>query len=214
MPGDSSQVIRTSEYPNLEKRYPGMDIVTSDGTTLLGADDKAGVAEIMTAVDVLIQNPDFKHGTVKVGFTPDEEVGRGADHFDVKKFGAEFAYTIDGGPLGEIEYETFNAFSAELTIKGFGVHPGYAKGKLVNAIRILADFVQGLPADMAPETTEEREGYIHPYIIEGQAEVVKIRMLLRDFEMGEIDKQKEIVQGVVEELRAKHPKAGFELELS
>jgi len=194
LPGDSSQVIRTSEYPNLEKRYTGMDIVTSDGTTLLGADDKAGVAEIMTAVDVLIQNPDFKHGTVKVGFTPDEEVGRGADHFDVKKFGAEFAYTIDGGPLGEIEYETFNAFSAELTIKGFGVHPGYAKGKLVNAIRILADFVQGLPADMAPETTEEREGYIHPYIIEGQAEKVKIRMLLRDFEMGEIDKQKETVQ--------------------
>ena len=212
LPGDSSQVIRTSEYPNLEKRYTGMDIVTSDGTTLLGADDKAGVAEIMTAVDMLIQNPDFKHGTVKVGFTPDEEVGRGADHFDVKKFGAEFAYTIDGGPLGEIEYETFNAFSAELTIKGFGVHPGYAKGKLVNAIRILADFVQGLPADMAPETTEEREGYIHPYIIEGQAEVVKIRMLLRDFEMGEIDKQKEIVQGVVEKLRAKHPKAGFELD--
>lgn len=211
LPGDTTQVIRTSEYPNLESRYVGMDIVTSDGTTLLGSDDKSGVAEIMTAVDVMMQNPDFKHGTVKIGFTPDEEVGRGADHFDVSKFGADFAYTMDGGPLGEIEYETFNAFSAELIIKGFGVHPGYAKGKLVNAIRILAEFVKGLPEDMAPETTEAREGYIHPYIVEGQAEVVKVRMLLRDFEMDEIDKQKAIVQDLVDDLRRKHPKADFEL---
>jgi len=213
LPGDPAQVILASEYPNLESRYVGMDIVTSDGTTLLGADDKAGVAEIMTAVDVLHRNSDIQHGDIKIGFTPDEEVGRGADHFDVKKFGAEFAYTLDGGPLGEIEYETFNAFSAILTIKGFGVHPGYAKGKLINAIRILADFLQRLPADMAPETTEEREGYIHPYIVEGQAEVVKVRILLRDFEMGGIDKQKEILQGLVEELRGAHPKAGFDMEI-
>lgn len=213
LPGDPTQVILASEYPNLESRYIGMDIVTSDGTTLLGADDKAGVAEIMTAVDVLHRTPDIQHGDIKIGFTPDEEVGRGADHFDVKKFGAEFAYTVDGGPLGEIEYETFNAFSAILTIKGFGVHPGYAKGKLINAIRILADFVQRLPADMAPETTEEREGYIHPYIVEGQAEEVKVRILLRDFEMGGIDKQKDILQGLVEELRGAHPKAGFDLEI-
>lgn len=211
LPGDQTQVILTSEYPNLEKRYLGMDIVTSDGTTLLGADDKAGVAEIMTAIDVLNQNPDFKHGTIKIGFTPDEEVGRGADHFDVDKFGASYAYTIDGGPLGEIEYETFNAFTAELAIKGFGVHPGYAKGKLINAIRILADFIDRLPRDMAPETTEEREGYIHPYVVNGQSEEVKVRILLRDFEMGGIEKQKEMLQKIIEDLRGAHPKAGFDL---
>ncbi len=214
LPGDSSMVIQVSEYKNLESRYKGMDIVTSDGTTLLGADDKAGIAEIMTAVDMFNQNPDIKHGTVKIGFTPDEEVGRGANHFDVKKFGADFAYTMDGGPLGEIEFETFNAFSAVLAIKGVGVHPGYAKGKLVNAIRILADFVNMLPADMAPETTEQREGYIHPYVVEGQNEQVKIRLLLRDFEMTGIDKQKEMLQEIVEKLREKHPKAEFELEIS
>jgi tripeptide aminopeptidase len=213
LPGDPTQVILAKEYPNLESRYVGMDIVTSDGTTLLGADDKAGLAEIMTAVDVLNQNPDIRHGAIKIGFTPDEEVGRGADHFDVEKFGADFAYTVDGGPLGEIEYETFNAFSAELNIKGFGVHPGYAKGKLINAIRILADFVGRLPADMAPETTEEREGYIHPYVVDGQAEQIRLKILLRDFEMAGIDKQKEILHGIVDELRGIHPKAGFDLEI-
>jgi tripeptide aminopeptidase len=212
LPGDETQVIRTSEYPNLEERYKGMDIVTSDGTTLLGADDKAGIAEIMTAIDVFRQNPDIKHGVIKIGFNPDEEVGKGADHFNVEDFGADFAYTIDGGPLGEIEYETFNAFSAELEIKGFGVHPGYAKGKLVNAIRILADFVDRLPKDMAPETTEEREGYIHPYVVDGQTEAVKVRMLLRDFEMDGIKKQKQLLNGIVEDLRRVHAKAGFNLE--
>jgi tripeptide aminopeptidase len=211
LPGDSAQVIRTSEYPNLENRYIGMDIVTSDGTTLLGADDKAGVAEIMTAIDLLKQNPGIEHGIIKIGFTPDEEVGRGADHFDVEKFGASFAYTMDGGPLGEIEYETFNAYSAELTIKGFGVHPGYAKGKLINAIRILADFVDRLPRDMAPETTEEREGYIHPYVVDGQSEAVKVKLLLRDFEMAGIEKQKVMLQAIIEELRGVHPKADFDL---
>lgn len=213
LPGDPSQVIYAKEYPNLEKRYIGMDIVTSDGTTLLGADDKAGAAEIMTAIDLLNQNPDVKHGTVKVGFTPDEEVGRGADHFDVKNFGAQFAYTMDGGPLGEIEFETFNAFSGELTIKGVSAHPGYAKDKLVNAIRILADFVNRLPRDLAPETTEKREGYVHPYVVEGQSDAVKVKILLRDFEMEGIDKQKVLLEGIVEEMRAEYPKAGFDLEI-
>jgi tripeptide aminopeptidase len=212
LPGDQTQVIYAPEYPNLEKRYIGMDIVTGDGTTLLGADDKAGVAEIMTAIDLLNQNPDVKHGTVKIGFTPDEEVGRGADHFDVNGFGAEFAYTMDGGPLGEIEFETFNAFTGEVNIKGVSAHPGYAKGKLVNAIRVLADFVQKLPNDMAPETTEQREGYIHPYVVDGQSESVKVKLLLRDFEMDGIDKQKTMLQGYVEELRREHPKADIELE--
>jgi tripeptide aminopeptidase len=129
LPGDTGQVIRVSEYPNLEKMYRGMDIVTTDGTTLLGADDKAGVAEIMTAVDLFLQNPDIPRGVIKVGFTPDEEIGRGADKFDVKRFGAEWAYTMDGGPLGEIEYETFNAYAATVTIEGFGVSPGLCEGQ-------------------------------------------------------------------------------------
>jgi tripeptide aminopeptidase len=213
LPGDQSRVIYTSDYPNLEDRYIGMDIVTGDGTTLLGADDKAGIAEIMTAVDLLNQNPEVRHGTLKVGFTPDEEVGRGADHFDVGKFGADFAYTIDGGPLGEIEFETFNAFAAELKLTGVSAHPGYAKDKLVNAIRILADFVQKLPTDLAPETTEQREGYIHPYVVDGQSEQVKLKLLLRDFEMDGIEKQKELLQGYVEEIRGEYPRAEVDLEI-
>lgn len=212
LPGDSSQVIRVSEYPNLEKKYKGMDIVTSDGTTLLGADDKAGIAEIMTAIDMLNRNPDIKHGTLKIGFNPDEEVGRGADHFDVEKFGAEFAYTIDGGPLGEIEYETFNAFSAIVDVQGHGVHPGYAKGKLVNAIRIVSDFISRLPIEMSPEMTEQREGYIHPYVIEGQNEAVKLKMLLRDFEMAGIDEQKKILEAIVRQVQTLHPKSTIKME--
>jgi tripeptide aminopeptidase len=213
LPGDQSRVIYASDYPNLEDRYIGMDIVTGDGTTLLGADDKAGIAEIMTVVDLLNQNPEVRHGTLKVGFTPDEEVGRGADHFDVGKFGADFAYTIDGGPLGEIEFETFNAFAAELNITGVSAHPGYAKDKLVNAIRILADFVQKLPKEMAPETTEQREGYLHPYVVDGQSEQVKLKLLLRDFEMDGIEKQKELLQGYVEEIRGEYPRAEVDLEI-
>ncbi len=207
LPGDPSQVIHASDYPNLEKMYIGMDIVTSDGTTLLGADDKAGVAEVMTAVDMFLQNPDIPRGAVKVGFNPDEEIGRGADKFDVKRFGAEFAYTMDGGPLGEIEFETFNAFGAVVTIEGFGVHPGYAKGKLINAIRILGDFVTRLPREMSPEMTDARDGYIHPYVVEGQNEAVKLRLLLRDFEMSGIEKQKAILRAIVDEVQKMHPKA-------
>lgn len=212
LPGDPSQIISPKEYPNLEKRYIGMDIVTSDGTTLLGADDKAGIAEIMTAVDVLLRSPDIKRGAIKIGFTPDEEVGAGTKHFDVKSFGADFAYTLDGGPLGEIEFETFNAFLATIKIQGVGVHPGYAKNKLVNAIRVFADIVTRLPKNMAPETTEAREGYIHPYDFQGQAEAVTIKMLLRDFDMEGIEKEKEIITRVVDEVRGLYPKAKIDLE--
>jgi tripeptide aminopeptidase len=191
-----------------------MDIVTSDGTTLLGADDKAGVAEIMTAVDVLMQNPDIKHGTIRIGFTPDEEVGQGTKYFDVAKFGAKYAYTLDGGPLGEIEFETFNAFLAVLKIEGIGVHPGYAKDKLVNAIRVFADFVARLPKDMAPETTEERQGYIHPYDFDGQAEHVTAKMLIRDFDMDGIRAKQEILNGIVKDVSALYPKAKIEIEFN
>ncbi|UCG50854.1 MAG: peptidase T [Candidatus Latescibacterota bacterium] len=212
LPGDKSQVISPKEYPNLEKRYIGMDIVTSDGTTLLGADDKAGVAQIMTAVDQLIRNPDLKHGAIRVAFTPDEEIGLGTKYFDVKKFGADFAYTVDGGPLGEIEFETFNAFAANIKIVGVGVHPGYAKDKLVNAIKVFADIITRLPKDMAPETTEEREGYIHPYDFDGQAEEVMIKLLVRDFEMDGIEEKKQILSRIVEEVRGLYPKAKIDLE--
>jgi tripeptide aminopeptidase len=213
IPGSTGQVIKVSEYPNLERMYKGMDIVTTDGTTLLGADDKAGVAEVMTAVDLFLQNPDIPRGVVKVGFNPDEEIGRGADKFDVKRFGAQFAYTMDGGPLGEIEYETFNAYGATISIEGFGVHPGYAKGKLVNAIRIMGDFITRLPREMSPEMTDQREGYIHPYIVNGQDNASSLRLLLRDFEMGGIEKQKKIIEGIAEEVRTLHPKAKINVEI-
>jgi tripeptide aminopeptidase len=212
LPGDPAQVILASEYPNLESRYIGMDIVTSDGTTLLGADDKAGIAEIMTAVDILARSPEIKRGAIKIGFTPDEEVGAGTKYFDVKSFGANFAYTLDGGPLGEIEFETFNAFLATIKIQGVAVHPGYAKDKLVNAIRVLADIVTRLPKDMAPETTEARQGYLHPYDFSGQAEAVTLKMLLRDFDMDGIEKEKEIITRVVEDVKKLYPKAKIELE--
>jgi len=212
LPGDTSQVISTKEYPNLEKLYVGMDIITSDGTTLLGADDKAGIAEIMTAVDLFIQNPKLERGVIKIGFTPDEEIGAGTKYFDVGKFGADFAYTVDGGPLGEIEFETFNAFLAVIKIQGIGVHPGYAKDKLVNAIRVLADVVARLPKDMAPETTEARQGYIHPYDFQGQAEAVTLKLLLRDFDMEGIEREKSILTRIVEEVRGLYPKARIDLE--
>jgi tripeptide aminopeptidase len=212
LPGDSTQVIEASEYPNLESRYIGMDIVTSDGTTLLGADDKAGCAEIMTAVDVFMQNPDLKHGTIKVGFTPDEEIGRGADKFDVEKFGAHGAYTVDGGPLGEVEFETFNADAATVTFEGVAVHPGYAKDKLVNAIRMLADFVNKLPREMSPEMTEGREGYIHPYTLEGAAEKLTVKLLLRDFEMDNIEMQHGFIQKAADEVQKEYPRGSVKVE--
>ncbi|MDH3216011.1 MAG: peptidase T [Candidatus Krumholzibacteria bacterium] len=213
LPGDPTQIISADEYPNLEKQYIGMDIVTSDGTTLLGADDKAGVAEIMTAVETFMRNPDVKHGEIKIAFTPDEEIGQGTKYFDVKKFAADFAYTMDGGPLGEIEFETFNAFLARICIQGVGVHPGYAKGKLVNAIRILADIVTRLPKGMSPETTEEREGYLHPYDFDGQSEEAAVKVLIRDFEMDGIEQKKAILGKIVEEVRALYPKAAIDLDI-
>jgi tripeptide aminopeptidase len=212
LPGDPTQIISPDEYPNLEKNYIGMDIVTSDGTTLLGADDKAGVAEIMTAVDLFMQNPEVPHGTVKIAFTPDEEIGRGTDFFNVEKFGADFAYTMDGGPLGELQFENFNAFGARIRIEGVGVHPGYAKDKLVNAIRIVADIVSRLPKDMSPEMTEDRDGFIHPYVFEGQAEWVNLKLILRDFEMSGIEEKKAIVTKAVEEVRGLYPKASIDLK--
>ena len=156
----------TEEYPELHN-YKGHTLITTDGTTLLGADNKAGIAEIMTAMEYLIQNPDIKHGDIRVAFTPDEEIGRGPHKFDVEKFNADFAYTVDGGPLGELQYESFNAAAAKLTINGNNVHPGTAKGKMVHSTKIANEFMNLLPEKEAPEYTEGYEGFYHLISIEG-----------------------------------------------
>ncbi|MDZ7314665.1 MAG: peptidase T [candidate division KSB1 bacterium] len=199
--GDSGVVLRESENPILSTMI-GHDIITSDGTTLLGADDKAGIAEIMEALAYLIAHPEIKHGPIKVAFTPDEEIGRGVDHFDVKAFGAVAAYTIDGETAGEVEDETFCADSVILTLKGVNVHPGYAKNKMVNSIKIAAQIVDRLPKHtLSPETTEKREGYIHPHSISGNEEQTTVKFLIRDFtEEGLHEKEgflKEIVESVL-----------------
>lgn len=164
--GDPQQVIRVSEHPELKNQI-GNDIITTDGTTLLGADDKAGIAEIMTAAAFLIANPDIKHGTIKILFTPDEEIGRGVDKVDLKKLGADFAYTMDGSTAGHIEDETFSADGVEITIQGVAIHPGFAKGKMENAIRIAGAIIDRLPRDIGPETTSGRQGFIHPTGVTG-----------------------------------------------
>lgn len=176
------QVIKIEDNPDL-KNMIGFDIITSDGSTLLGADNKSGVAEIMDAVNYLLTHPEVKHGTIKICFTPDEEVGRGTEKFDVNKFGAKYAYTVDGQTRGEIEIETFSADALFITFKGKNIHPGYAKGKLINSIKIASRFIDSLPKDqLSPETTDGREGYVHPFLINGTEEETTIKFIIRDFE--------------------------------
>lgn len=213
LPGDSSQVIKIEDNPELKNNI-GNDIITSDGTTLLGADNKAGIAEILAMIEVLKQNPDIKHGHLRIGFTPDEETGAGTKYFDVKKFAADFAYTVDGSSPGEIENETFNAFSAVYRITGINVHPGYAKGKLVNSIRIVADVVKALEAEPAPETTEKREGYLHPYVIQGGVEEVTLKLLIRDFDMEGVEEKSKRLKVIQKEVSKKYPKASIDLEIT
>jgi tripeptide aminopeptidase len=188
-------------------KHIGHDIVTSDGTTLLGADDKAGVAEIMAAVAYLKAHPELEHATVRVGFTTDEETGHGTDHFDLEQFGADFAYTVDGGDVGEIEDETFSAIELKVTFPGDGVHPGYAKGKLVNPIKLAAAFVEKLPKDsLSPETTEGREGYVHPQWIDGNPERCTVTFLLRDHDDAKLEQHEALVRRLATET---HPDATF-----
>lgn len=210
LPGEGKQIISAEEL----EQYIGSDIVTSDGTTLLGADDKCGIAEIMTAVSHMVHDPTIKHGTIKIGFTPDEEVGRGVDKFDVDSFGADVAYTIDGGEVGEIEDENFNAHRADLTIRGYNVHPGYAYNKMVNAIRIMGDFVSLLPRDKAPETTRNREGYLHPVGFSGGVNEVKLKILIRTFSDEETGTMKRTLANLVEKMEKRYPKAELELNIS
>lgn len=188
------------QFPELSG-YKGHTLITTDGTTLLGADNKAGIAEIMTAMDYLIKHPEIKHGTIRVAFTPDEEIGRGPHKFDVKRFNASFAYTVDGGPLGELEYESFNAAAAKITIKGNNVHPGTAKGKMINSAKISMKLNSLLPADEAPEYTEGYEGFYHLLSIQGDVEETKLHYIIRDFDKENFQNRKETMKRAVEELQ-------------
>ena len=212
LPGDESIVIKADENPALEE-HTGDDIITSDGTTLLGADNKAGIAEILTAIEYLQDHPEIKHGDIKIGFTPDEEVGNGTKHFDVDKFGAKYAYTVDGETVGEIENETFNAALAKFEVNGINVHPGYAKDKLVNSIKIASLIIDKINQHPAPETTEKREGYLHPYKIEGGVEQTNFKVLIRDFEKQGMDDKKKVLEYIRDNIVEEFPGAEINLEI-
>jgi tripeptide aminopeptidase len=194
LPDDPAAVLRASDSPPLAERI-GDDIVTASGTTLLGADNKAGVAEIVTAAEYLVAHPDIPHGPIKIAFTPDEEVGRGTQYFDVAAFGARYAYTMDGSTRGELEFESFSADAMTLTFVGFNTHPGYAKGQLVNAIKAAGDFLAQLPRDMSPERTDGYDGFVHPYVLHGGVERASVRFIIRDFKTAALaDKQRMLEQ--------------------
>ena len=211
LPGDEAQVLDPQEQPALAEKI-GHDLVTTDGTTLLGADDKAGVAEIMAAVAHLRRNASPEHAPIRVCFTVDEEIGAGADHLDLDDFGARYAYTLDGSGLGEIETETFNAWKVTVTIHGRAVHPGSAKGKLVNSIRLAADFVAALPRErLSPETTEEREGFIHPTGITGTGEKTVVELIVRDHDRAKVDEHLALIRTVAGEVGSAEPRARVEV---
>lgn len=196
-------VLSPKYFPDI-LNYVGKTLITTDGTTLLGADDKAGIAEIITAVKFLIDNPEIEHGTIKVAFTPDEEIGCGADHFDVEKFDADLAYTVDGGTIGELECENFNAAAAKIVINGLNVHPGYAKDKMINSASIGSEFISMLPLEEVPEKTEGYEGFYHLISINGTVEETIIQYIIRDFDSENFDKRKELVQSIGEKLNEKY----------
>ena len=212
LPKDPSQVITVAQNPVL-KEMIGDDIITADGTTLLGSDDKSGIAEIMTMIDTLKQNPQIKHGTIAIAFTPDEEVGSGIDKFDIKGFGADFAYTVDGETLGEISTETWSARTATVTFQGKSTHPGTAKGIMVNAMYALADYVSRFPHDMLPETTEGRVGFVHPYSGTMDVESSSLKILLRDFEVSGLDKQEAILRDMVKATQTKFPEVKITIDV-
>jgi tripeptide aminopeptidase len=210
--GDSANVIRPRESPHLVE-HVGHELITTDGTTLLGADDKAGVAEIMAAAAYLVANPDVEHGTVKVAFNPDEEVGRGVIHFPVASFGAVAAYTMDGSTIGEIQEETFSGAQVRMHIHGRSIHPGLAKGELVNAIKLAAEIIERLPKDrLSPETTSGREGYVHPVVVSGDSSEVELRFIVRDFDDAELDRSIEFLTKLAEEVAATEPRCSIEVE--
>jgi tripeptide aminopeptidase len=213
LPADPAQVIRAAEYPDLVNQI-GNDIITTDGTTLLGADNKAGVAEIMDAAQFFIQNPQVKHGTIKILFTPDEEIGRGVDKVDLKKLGAEFAYTIDGETAGHIEDETFSADGATITIEGVSTHPGFAKGKMEHAIKIAAAIVDRLPKDTcSPESTEGKQGFLHPIAISGALERATLGFIVRDFTDDGLKQKEALLEAIVKNVMKDYPRSTYRMEV-
>jgi len=205
-------IMKVADFPDL-KMYKGQTLITTDGTTLLGADDKAGVAEIMTAVEYLLNHPEIKHGPVHVGFTPDEEIGQGADFFNVKKFGADFAYTLDGGEIGELQFENFNAAYAEVSFKGRNVHPGMAKDKLINSMQIMQEFAAKLPKDEVPEKTENYEGFYHLLGMEGSVENSKLQYIIRDFDMTAYNVRKQKFETICKDLGHRYGKENVTLQM-
>jgi tripeptide aminopeptidase len=213
LPGDPAQIIRAAEHPALADQI-GNDIVTSDGTTLLGADNKAGVAEIMDAAYFLINNPQIRHGAIKILFTPDEEIGRGVNKADLKKLGADFAYTIDGETAGHIEDETFSADAATITIEGVSTHPGFAKGKMEHAIKIAAAIVERLPKHTcSPETTEGKQGFLHPVGISGALEQATLSFIVRDFTDQGLKQKAELLETIIKDVMKDFPRSSYRLEI-
>lgn len=211
LPDAPGAVLRLADTPALAEQI-GHDIVTASGTTLLGADNKAGVAEIVTAAAHLITHPEVVHGTIRLAFTPDEEIGRGADHFDVPRFGCRCAYTMDGGSRGEVETESFSADAMTLTFLGFNTHPGYAKGRMVNAIKMAAAFIQRLPADkLSPETTELYEGYVHPYVMRAGVDRTSVKVLVRDFQTEGLREKEQFLERLAHQVADRYPGAGVEI---
>jgi tripeptide aminopeptidase len=210
LPDDPLAVLRPDDCPPLAERL-GDDIVTASGTTLLGADNKAGVAEIVTAAAFLMQHPEIPHGTVRLAFTPDEEIGRGTKFFDVDRFGARCAYTMDGGSRGEVESESFSADAATVTFHGFNTHPGYAKGRMVNAIKLAADFIHGLPrATLSPETADGYDGFVHPYIVNASVDRTSVKLLIRDFRTDGLKTKAQLIERLATAVVATAPGGRFD----
>ena len=205
-------VMKVDEFPNL-KNYIGKTLITTDGTTLLGSDDKSGIVEIIEAVKYLIEHPEIKHGEIKMAFGPDEEIGRGADYFDVKEFAADYAYTMDGGPVGELEYESFNAAQATFTIKGVSVHPGTAKGKMINAGLIATEIISMFPKDEVPEKTEGYEGFYYLCNVEASCEDGQVIYIIRDHDREKFNAKKKFVEEIAKKINEKYPKKVIELEM-
>ena len=212
LPDDPTAVLRPSELPYLTERI-GDDIITASGTTLLGADNKAGVAEIMAAAEYLTAHPEIPHGTIRIAFTPDEEVGAGTKFFDVGKLGATYAYTMDGGARGEIEYESFSADAMTVTYQGRNTHPGYAKGVMVNSIKVAADFISRLPREMSPETTGGYEGYVHPYVVNTSVDKTSVKLLIRDFKTPALKEKEDFLEALARETLADWPGASLDVKI-
>jgi tripeptide aminopeptidase len=209
---ENNIVLKPSEFPEL-KKYIGQTLITTDGNTLLGADDKAGIAAIVSAMEYLVRNPDIKHGKIRIGFTPDEEIGEGANLFDVKKFGADFAYTIDGGEIGELEFENFNAALAKVTAHGRNVHPGYARGKMRNSIRIANQLIMMLPRHETPEHSDGYEGFYHLMSFNGDVEKTEMQFLIRDFKRDRFEDRKKEMQHLVNKVNHEFGEGTMELEI-